>query len=88
MDTKQADAIAQAILLPGLDAQEQIRKKRERDAVEQLRKRRIALITLAGCAIGAIAAWLCGIRIAEGVIYGGLTASALGWLFSARPSAG
>lgn len=88
MDKQQADAIVQAILLPDLDAQEQIRKKREREAVQLLRKRRIALITLAGCAVGAIAAWICGIRVDEGVIYGGLTASALGWLFSARPSAG
>lgn len=87
MDKKQADAIAQAILQPALDAQRQIRGRREIEAAQHLRKRRIAVFTLAGCAMGAAVAGFSDLSFSQGVLYGGLAASALGWLLTATATA-
>ena len=54
MEKNQADAIAQAILEPGLKAQEEILSKRAADAAKLSLQRRIAWFGLAGFAIGAV----------------------------------
>lgn len=84
MDKKQAEAIAQAILQPALDAQQRIRDRREREAAQLLRKHRIAVFTLAGCAMGATVAGFSDLSFSQSVLYAGLAASALGWLLTAR----
>jgi len=84
MDKTQAEAIAQAILAPHQQVQEEIRKKRAEEAAQLARKRRVAWFALAGCGIGAAIAYLGGGRFTIGVIWGGLVGSAIGWLVTRR----
>jgi len=87
MDRTQADAIAQAILAPDLDRQEETRQKRAIEAAYLSRKRKVAWFALVGSAIGAAAADLSGTSLSVGVIWGGLASSALGWLLAHRAAA-
>ena len=84
MDKTQADAIAQAILEPDLRAQEEIRLKRAREDADLARRRRVALFLLVGSSIGAVVAHYLGYRFTLGIIWGGITGSALGWVVTWR----
>jgi len=53
MERTQGDAVAQAILVPDLNRQEEIRQKRAIDAAYLSRKRKVAWFALVGSAIGA-----------------------------------
>jgi len=86
MNKTQADAIAQAILEPDLQAQADARRQRAIGAAQLERQRKIAACTLAGSAIGAAVAHLLGVRFTNGIICGGLVAAALYWAI-ARPGA-
>ena len=86
MEKTHADAIAQAILEPDLQAQAVIRAKRAGEAAQLKRQRKIAVFTLAGSAVGAVTAHLLGIRFTSGIIWGGLASAALCWLVT-RPCA-
>ena len=87
MEKTQADAIAQAILAPDLNGQEETRQKRSIEAVYLSRKRKVAWFALTGSAIGAVVAYLGSTSLSVGVIWGGLASSALGWLLTHRSAA-
>jgi hypothetical protein len=87
MERTQADAIAQAILAPDLNRQEEARQKRAIEATYLSRKRKVAWLALVGAAIGAAVAYLSGTSFSTGVIWGGLVSSALGWLVTHRAAA-
>lgn len=79
MDKTQADAIAQAILQPDLEAQEEIRRKRVAEERTLADRRVVARLSLFGIAIGGAAACFAGGRLMDGVIWGGLTGGVIGW---------
>ncbi|MBK1690204.1 hypothetical protein [Rubrivivax gelatinosus] len=80
MDKQQADAIAQAILQPGLDEREKMRQKREARQRSLADRRLVAWVTMPGFAIGALVAYWTGHRFAEGVVWGGFAGSLVGWM--------
>ena len=81
MDKSQADAIAQAILAPDLEAQEALRRKRAKEAWWLAEKRKVAWLVLAGFAVGAAAAHYAGERFTVGGLWGGISGGAIGWLW-------
>lgn len=87
MEKTQADAIAQAILEPGLRAQEELRSKRAAESAQLARKRRVAWFTLCGAGIGVAVAHFSGAHFSVCVMWGGLAGSAVGWLIT-RQAAG
>ena len=84
MEREQADFIAQAILEPGLSAQDDIRRKRAVRAAKVARNRRIARVALAGSCIGAAIAYFSSTHVFGGIIGGGLAGWVLGWLIIRR----
>jgi len=84
MDKSQADAIVQAILSPDAAAQEEVRRGRAADAMQMMRKRKVAWFALGGSCIGAAASCFGGAQFALGVIWGGLAAAVIGWLATRR----
>ena len=85
MDKSQAEAIAKAILEPDMKAQEEIRRKRLVESQSLASRRKVAWFALVGALAGAGVAQLAGFRFTQGIIWGGLLAAAVGWLFvSAR----
>ena len=84
MEKKQAESIAQAILEPDLQTQEEIRRKHAVKAAQLARKRQVAWYTLGGAAVGAAIAYFTGTRFSMGIIFGGLAGSAVGWLVTRR----
>lgn len=87
MEKTQADAIAKAILEPNLRAQEEQRSKQAVESAQLARKRQIAWFTLTGAGIGAVIAYISGVRFSIGIIWGGLAGSAIGWLITRRAAA-
>ena len=87
MEKTQADAIAQAILEPDVRAQEELRTKRAIEAAKLAGQRRVAWFTLAGAGIGSVAAHFGDYHFSQGVLYGGLAGTAIGWLFRRRSAA-
>ena len=79
MDKTQADAIAQAILQPDLEAQEKIRRKRAAEEQILAGRRSVAKLALLGMAIGGAAVYFAGGRLTEGIIWGGLAGGVIGW---------
>ena len=79
MDKTQADAIAQAILQPDLEAQEEIRRKRAAEKRTWADRRMVAKLSLFGIVIGGAAAYFAGGRLIDGVIWGGLAGGVIGW---------
>lgn len=84
MEKEQADFIAQAIMEPGLHAQDDIRRKRVARAAKVARNRRIARVALAGSCIGAAVAYFSSINVFGGIVGGGLAGWVLGWLIIRR----
>ncbi len=88
MEMKQADAAAEAILEPHLRAQqarnEELRVKQVAEEALQARKRRVAWFVLFGAGIGAASTYIGGFPFVQGVVWGGLAGSAIGWLTTRR----
>lgn len=88
METKQADAAAEAILEPHLRAQqarsEDLRARKVAEEALQARKRRVAWIVLFGAGIGVAITYVGGFRFVQGILWGGLAGSAIGWLITRR----
>ncbi|MCC8470300.1 hypothetical protein [Xanthomonas phaseoli] len=86
MDKSQADAIAQALLQPDLEAQEKIRCRRAAERQSNADRRMVAWFSLSGLVIGAVVAHLTGYRFTDGIMWGG----AVGWaalrLWRRRPA--
>lgn len=80
MDKSQVDEIAQAILQPGLKAQEELRIKRAAGEQRMADRRLVAWFSIPGFAIGAAIAWYAGHRFSNGVIWGGITGTVVGWI--------
>jgi hypothetical protein len=87
MEKMQADVMARALLEPDLRAQEELRRKRAIESAQLARRRRVAWFSLVGAGIGAAVAYLSGTQFSIGVIWGGLTGSAAGWLITWRAAA-
>src|SRR3546814_14966589 len=79
MDKSQANAIAQAILQPDLNAQEDIRRKRTAKEQSLADRRLVAWFSLPCFAIGAAVAYFTENRFSTGILWGGLLGSAIGW---------
>ena len=84
MDENHAEAIARAILEPGLKAQEQLREKRAREATALAVQRRAAGIALAGMAIGGTIGHFAFGEIPRYLIVGGVVAYLLARLVHRR----
>ena len=84
MEKHQAEAIAQAILQPDKQAQEEIQKKRALERAYLARKRRVAVFMLVGSAIGVGVAYLLDHRLSGGVVWGGIAGSIVGWTVTGR----
>jgi hypothetical protein len=80
MDKRQAEAIAQVILEPGLKAQEELHRKRRAAEQGLAERRKIAAFALAGALLGAGAAYFGGHHFLGGASWGGIAASAVGWV--------
>jgi hypothetical protein len=87
MDKSNLDAIAQAILEPGVRAQDEIRRKRQAKAAQIARNRRIARYALAGSCIGAAVAYFSNTHLFGGFVLGGLAGWIVGWLVIRRVAA-
>ena len=81
MDRSQAEAIAQAILAPDLEAQEALRRKRAKEAWWLIEKRKVAWFILVGFAVGAAIAHFVGERFNAGGLWGAISSGAIGWLW-------
>nr|WP_245149870.1 hypothetical protein [Xanthomonas axonopodis] len=79
MDKSQADAIAQALLQPDLEAQEKIRRRRAAEGQGVADRRMVAWFSLSGLVIGAVVAHLTGYRFTDGIMWGGIAGGAVGW---------
>ncbi|MBV6803756.1 hypothetical protein KWH03_19105 [Xanthomonas campestris pv. lawsoniae] len=75
----QADAIAQAILQPDLEAREKIRRRRAAKDRAVAGRRMVAWFSLSGFVIGAGVAHLTGYLFTDGIIWGGIAGSGVGW---------
>lgn len=88
MKKSQVDAVADAILEPHLRSQqaksEELRARQAASEALQARKRRYAQFALVGAGIGGGFAYFGGFQVAQGVIWGGIAASAAGWLLGLR----
>ena len=84
METSRAEEAVQAVLHPDPDARERLQRERlaaERSIAE---RRKVAWLCLAGALVGLGVACLAGYRPTSGLLWGGLTASLIGWLFILR----
>src|SRR5690606_40050149 len=72
MERQQAEAIAEAILEPDLNAQAELRRKREAEDRSLAVRRFIAGFVLVGFAIGAATAFIAGERFTVGGLWGGI----------------
>ncbi|MFC4728265.1 hypothetical protein [Coralloluteibacterium thermophilus] len=79
MERKQMDAIVRAVLEPDTRVQDEIRRKREAEALRLARQRKVALLMLAGALAGGVVAHLVGARFSQGILWGGIAGSVLGW---------
>ncbi|WP_434031241.1 hypothetical protein [[Pseudomonas] boreopolis] len=84
MEKTQADSIVRAILEPDLRVQEELRHKRAVEAAQLARKRIVAGYSLVGSGTGAVIGYFTDIHFSQGLIWGALAASALGWLVTRR----
>ena len=87
MEETQADAIAEAMLTPGISAQEELQRKRAAEAALLAHKRRVAWLAIAGFALGAAVAMYLGKRAPLGGLWGGVVASIIGWFLPRRAAA-
>ena len=83
MERNHAEAIAKAIMEPGLKAQEELRRKREAERRSLAVRRSAAGFVLVGFAIGAGAAYLVGVRFTTGGLWGGMAGAVVGWAVGA-----
>ncbi|WP_338339370.1 hypothetical protein [Xanthomonas euvesicatoria] len=79
MDKSQAEAIAQAILQPDLEAREKIRRRRAAKDRALAGRRMVGWFSLSGFVIGAGVAHLTGYRFTDGIIWGGIAGGGVGW---------
>lgn len=80
IDKTQAEAIAQAILEPDLQMQEELRRKREADARRLAFQRRVAAFALAGAGVGAAVGYFAFGQFSRGVIVGAILGFLVGRL--------
>jgi Flp pilus assembly protein TadB len=87
MQQSRAEAIAQALMAPDLQVQQEVRRKRAAQSAQLARRRRIAWFFLAGAGLGAAVVWYAGVRFSVGVLFGGLAGAVTGWLATWRTAA-
>jgi hypothetical protein len=80
MDKPQADAVARALLAPGLHAQKEVRRQKAVAARLMAKKRQAAWCAIAGSTIGVIAALFIGQRLIFGAVWGGSVSAGLAWI--------
>ena len=79
MEKSQAEAVAEAILKPNREAQEELRRKRTAAARSLAERRFVAWWVLSGSAVGAVVASLADHRFSNGVLWGGVAGAVSGW---------
>ncbi|SEK50243.1 hypothetical protein SAMN05428989_0235 [Pseudoxanthomonas sp. GM95] len=87
MDKIQADAIIRALLTPDPQHRADVAFRREREARQLLRQRRMAWLSLAGVVLGATCAVLLDQRLVVGALWGGICGQLLGHALNPRPLA-
>jgi hypothetical protein len=83
-DRNHADAIVRAMLFPDLQQRADQAYRRQRAAQLERHQRRVAWLTLAGVALGALSAHALGQRFAVGALWGGVTGQLIGPWFKSR----
>lgn len=78
MKKDQAEAVANAILEPGLKAQDELRHKREMEERRRTLSRFTAAFALVGFAVGAAVAHFTGGRFTIGGLWGAICGAAIG----------
>lgn len=84
MATQHVDAIIQAVAEPDPGIQAELQRRRDAESAQRVVQRRVAWLTLLGAALGCVIAHYSSVRLAHGMLYGGLAAAAIGWLASWR----
>lgn len=80
MDKSTLDDYVTATRHPDQDARDERQRKRLAEEERLAKLRKVAWLALAGALIGASAAAMSGHPASSGVLWGGLSATALGWL--------
>jgi hypothetical protein len=84
MDERQASTVSDAILGPGLKAQDELREKRKKEAAHLAAQRRSAAFALAGMAIGGAVGHFVFGHFSQGFIIGGIAAYLLARIVQRR----
>ena len=79
MDRPQADAVNNALREPSLNTQHDQRRRRDAEQRSLALRRVAAGCALVGIGVGAAIAHYTADGLARGIIWGGITAGALGW---------
>jgi len=87
MEKIPADASAQANIGPSIQAQDAAIDEKAIVSASLARRRRVAWFAIAGIVIGASVAYFNGTLLTLGILWGGVSASALGWLVTSRVKA-
>ncbi|MBS7457359.1 hypothetical protein [Coralloluteibacterium stylophorae] len=87
LNKSHAEAVAEAIMQPNLDAQAALTRRREGKARRSAMQARIAALALVGTAIGAAVGLLGFDRMAPGVLVGGVLGALVGRLLASAGGA-
>lgn len=87
MDKAHTDAVAQPNIEPSIQSQDDVFRKKVVELESLVRRRRVAWFAIAGIALGASFAYLNGNPLTLGILWGGVSASALGWFVTSRVKA-
>lgn len=84
MEKTHTDAITQANIEPSIQEQDAALRNKTVKSASLVRRRRVAWFAIAGIAIGAPFAYFNDNPLTLGILWGGVSASALGWLVTGR----
>lgn len=84
MDKPQAEEVARVVMETGVQAQDDLQRKRAAEAASLARRHHVAWFALAGAALGSGGAYLSDKNLLLGFMLGGLAGAAIGWLFQRR----
>ncbi|MCL6619354.1 MAG: hypothetical protein K6T33_06145 [Thermomonas hydrothermalis] len=81
MDKSQAEAVAQAILDPDVKSQEEVCRKRAAADRRLAERHKVVWFLLVGGALGAAVAYFSGHSFTKGMVWGGVAAAFVRWVF-------
>lgn len=84
MDKPQAEEVARVVMETGVQAQDDLQRKRAAEAASLARRHHVAWFALAGAALGTGVAYVSDTNLLLGFMLGGLAGAAVGWFFQRR----